>query len=473
MRKLFTLTGALLMASFSTVSAQTNLDFESWSGSNPTGWATSNAQTQAGGGAQTVFRVTTNPAEGSSSVRLVTGSCPTCPDFAVFGPFGPPTPLPNPLGGSIQLGSFDSPGISYSQRPLSLDFRYKANPATNDACGLQIELTRYNAATDEDETVGEGFFEVSADVANWTSVNVPIVYYTNQTPDKLNIWAVSSIGSIPDLSAFGFPDLPLPTPVAGSEFFIDALVLNLPSCNTFSINTSGTGESSLGAGNGTATVNVSGGAAPYTYEWSNLGTTSTITGLIPGYYFVTVTDANGCQKTASYYVRPGGCSLSVSATGTNSTTNSIYTGNGSATVSVSGNDGPVSYQWNTGATTATLNNLPIGTYAVLVTEDNDLFCAAWAYFTVYGPNGAPTQIEESEINAAVVAFPNPADEQITLRSDRRILQVDVFNITGQRVMSRGFNAQQVDLNLNDFPSGVYLYQVRTEEGNTEGRFVRN
>jgi hypothetical protein len=466
MKKLFTLASACLALLANVAYAQTNLNFENWSGNEPSGWSTANSITQASGGAQTTFRVTTNTGEGSSSVRMVTGSCPTCPDFALFGDFFPPTPLPNPFGGMVQLGSFLEPGIAYTQRPISVDVRYKANPGNNDACGFQVELTKYNAATDEDETVGEGYFEVTADVANWTNINVPIVYYTNQTPDRLNIWATSSIGSVPDLSGFGLPTLPLPTPVAGSEFFIDAIVLNLPSCNSFSIGLSGQGESSLGAGDGSASVVANGDAAPYTYSWNTLESTSSINGLIPGLYFVTVTDANGCQKTGQYYVSPGGCNLNVSISGTNSSTNSIYTGNGTASVTVSGGNAPYEYLWNTGATTASISNLPVGTYAVLITEANNPICATWAYFTVYGPNGAPSNVEE-KIGAGqtLQVYPNPTSDAVFFQSNEEISGLEVYSITGALVWRGEQRVSKYTVDLTHQPTGIYFYKVKTTDGN--------
>ena len=46
---------------------------------------------------------------------------------------------------------------------------------------------------------------------------------------------------------------------------------------------------------GSVTVDVNGGAIPYSYSWSNSGTGSQIAGLSAGTYCVTVTDNNGCS----------------------------------------------------------------------------------------------------------------------------------------------------------------------------------
>ena len=50
---------------------------------------------------------------------------------------------------------------------------------------------------------------------------------------------------------------------------------------------------------GSLHANATGGTAPYTYTWSNAQTGPNATGLATGYYYVTVTDANGCNNNYS------------------------------------------------------------------------------------------------------------------------------------------------------------------------------
>ncbi|MBM3164444.1 MAG: choice-of-anchor J domain-containing protein [Bacteroidetes bacterium] len=54
-----------------------------------------------------------------------------------------------------------------------------------------------------------------------------------------------------------------------------------------------------GAPNGTVTLSVANGTAPYTYVWSSGQVTQNLSGLAPGTYSVTVTDAAGCTASAS------------------------------------------------------------------------------------------------------------------------------------------------------------------------------
>lgn len=64
-------------------------------------------------------------------------------------------------------------------------------------------------------------------------------------------------------------------------------------------------DASCGVGTGSASVNVSGGTPPYTYEWNStpIQNTRSAINLVPGKYSVTVTDAAGHQATAHVNIR--------------------------------------------------------------------------------------------------------------------------------------------------------------------------
>ncbi|MBM3164950.1 MAG: gliding motility-associated C-terminal domain-containing protein, partial [Bacteroidetes bacterium] len=135
-----------------------------------------------------------------------------------------------------------------------------------------------------------------------------------------------------------------------------------------------------GLNNGSANVTQTGGIAPYTYQWSTGGLTSSITNLGPGNYSVSVTDINGCSVSANAVVTEPPLLLA-----TLTTTNILCNGqsNGSATVSQTGGTAPFTYLWSSGAITASINNLGPGNYSVIVTDANG--CSSSANATISQP----------------------------------------------------------------------------------------
>ncbi len=121
-----------------------------------------------------------------------------------------------------------------------------------------------------------------------------------------------------------------------------------------------------GGSDGQVTALPVGGAAPYTYQWSNGGSTQTLNNLPPGLYSVTVTDANGCKANASATVadKPP---LVIQTTFVQPTC--LNDTNGSITAFPSGGNPPYTYLWSNGATTQTISGLNAGTYTVTVTDN--------------------------------------------------------------------------------------------------------
>jgi hypothetical protein len=72
--------------------------------------------------------------------------------------------------------------------------------------------------------------------------------------------------------------------------------------NPIIINGTVTDASGPTISDGSIDVTVTGGTAPYTYEWSNNDVTEDISFLAAGVYVIIITDANGCSHTASFIV---------------------------------------------------------------------------------------------------------------------------------------------------------------------------
>ncbi len=156
--------------------------------------------------------------------------------------------------------------------------------------------------------------------------------------------------------------------------------------------TSSSDVSCNGGADGSASVSASGGTAPYSYSWSNGGTSGSITGLSVGSYSVTVTDANGCTANTNTSVsEPSALSASASASDA-----SCNGGNGSVSLSVSGGTSPYSYSWSNGSTSTNLSSVAAGSYLVTITDANG--CTANANATVGEPTALSASASGSDVS---------------------------------------------------------------------------
>ena len=153
---------------------------------------------------------------------------------------------------------------------------------------------------------------------------------------------------------------------------------------------------------GTATANATGGTPSYSYLWNDPSsqTVQTATGLSPGDYTVTVTDANGCTTTSSVTIsQPNALSATVSST------NVTCSGASNGTITVIASGGWGSYQYSKDGGITWLNNggsfqsVPSGNYDIWIRDKANPFCT-YDYGAV---NGNVIITHPTVLNATVIS----------------------------------------------------------------------
>jgi len=119
--------------------------------------------------------------------------------------------------------------------------------------------------------------------------------------------------------------------------------------------------------NGSATVTISGGSAPYSQIWSVTGSTTTVqAGVAAGTYTINVQDANTCTVALSATIpNLSGPTISI----TSQTNVSCFSGNNGVAIALaSSGTGPYIYSWSHGPNVPTATNLTAGLYTVSATD---------------------------------------------------------------------------------------------------------
>lgn len=257
------------------------------------------------------------------------------------------------VAGTYEITITDAVGCFVSSQMDSSLYAYIGNSSP-------VNVTMTNTST----TCTNG----SATVSNVTGGTAPYTYVWNTTPPQFTATASG-------LTFGGY--MCTVTDATGCTDIGYTYVNQLP--NGLSATTTHADEFCLQA-NGSASVTVFGGVAPYSYQWSNGATTQSITGLSYGSYQVTVTDANGCPKHQSVYIsRLDPISLSLAGTPP-----SCGNTGGAVSVNVLGGTAPYTYLWNNGATTSSISGLSAGFYSVRVEDANG--CSDHNYYQLSLPN---------------------------------------------------------------------------------------
>lgn len=232
------------------------------------------------------------------------------------------------------------------------------------------------------------------------------------------------------------------------------------SCAATSTTTSSvvTDVSCNGGSDGEIDVTVDSGVPAYSYLWSTGDTTEDVTGLSAGDYTLTITDGNGCTSTDSITVaEPAALAVMVTTVA-----DSAGTGQGSASIDVTGGTAPYSYSWNGSAGSADTTGLTSGTYEVVVTDANG--CTDTSTVII----DDLVSIEFDYVSSLSIA-PNPTrgvaviDLQLTQRAE---VEIAVYSMVGELVAAfeeanTSQLSQQVD--LSGYAEGLYVVRITINE----------
>ncbi len=179
------------------------------------------------------------------------------------------------------------------------------------------------------------------------------------------------------------------------------LTITITENSALSATVTGTNETEVGANDGTATANPTGGNnSSYTYLWNNAGNTQTITNLAPNTYTVTVTDGSGCTFEEIVVIEPYDCgTYGITVTGTNISCNGDDDGSVSASVNAGAGTAPFTYSWSNAAGNVTMiSSLAPGEYFVTITDDKG--CSAEGSYEVMEPDVLTVTVATTDETAA-------------------------------------------------------------------------
>ncbi|MCX6258913.1 MAG: T9SS type A sorting domain-containing protein [Bacteroidia bacterium] len=217
----------------------------------------------------------------------------------------------------------------------------------------------------------DGWIDITA-----TGGTAPYTYYLNGLSN--------TTGYFDDLSAGGYYIAIVDANGCSNSSYI---YLTQPEYIILNAELASQNVSCFGACDGWAHVTVTSGTPPYNFIWSNGATTEDLSGLCPGVYTVTITDAlsfinptNVSEVVLNVTItQPGPLAVYSSVTDVlcfGSSTGSIY-------LTVTGGTYPYSFYWSNGFTTQNLMNLSAGNYSVTVYDSHQ--CAYNGTYTIMPP----------------------------------------------------------------------------------------
>jgi gliding motility-associated-like protein len=211
-------------------------------------------------------------------------------------------------------------------------------------------------------------------------------------------------------------------------------------------------ETGVTSCNGTASAAVTNGTAPFVYSWDDPAaqTSSAASGLCPGNYQVTITDAAGCSQTYSATVLDDVFTIDAAVQDPSCSNN-----DGSISVSANPTSSAYEYVWssNTGisdSTTTSATGLSEGTYSVSVTAGA---CVRDTTLTL----SAPASIDSLDVQISATSCG---------QADGGILIQQVYGGSAPYTFDFNGSGPATDTSFTGLASGNYTLDVTDNQGCT-------
>lgn len=336
--------------------------------------------------------------------------------------------ISNLVAGTYTVSATDANGCQYIDSVIILNNTF--------GFGLQSSNTT-------DENCGDAIGSIDLSVAGGTAPYSFSWSDGSTTEDLINLSAGTYSVTISDNAGCA----------TIQSFTINNIINNLAAAVV------GTVGDQCSTSSGSVDINVSGGQAPYSFNWNNGAFTEDLTNVGAGSYVCTITDASGCTAVVSQTIGNSNVPVVLTSAAITDATCASCT-DGAVDINFQASGAPYTYNWSNGATTEDVSGLAIGTYTVTVT--NAAGCTFSTSFTV-SMGTAVMHLETFNLNL----YPNPSHGLVNLDFGQGVadeVNVEVFNSIGQEIFSRAYAAGSIgevlQLELNQNYSGSFMVRVR-------------
>lgn len=81
-------------------------------------------------------------------------------------------------------------------------------------------------------------------------------------------------------------------------------------------------------------------------------------------------------------------------------------------------------------------------------------------------------VNEAAKKNTVSFYPNPVVDYLYINNDSRIKDVEVYNVSGQKILSETINAEKGSVDMRRAPAGIYILKVNTERGSESLKIIK-